>query len=351
MNTIPPENQNKDTILKSLAVGGFIGLIIVIAWLGIQLVHVLPTAFTSLASIADTVYNYEEVTIDITKSTEVANVGESFSLSWQVPKTPGDFMFSYTCTDGVAVDLRTVGSAIAPVTCGQPYRLGNVSGVDVSVSAEKNRFTDIPYTISFVPRGAESAVTTTAGTITVVNASISTPPVATIPDIPTATPPTEPVTTPPPVTPVTTPTKPVVKPKPTTKPITTQTYSYVIPVSNPNGFTDLAATMSRIGTISNGTFLSNGVIDNDTSAALLFEIKNTGTKTSDTFTYTVLLPNGTSYTSPTQVALKPNERARIALGFDVGDIIGTKSFSVSVGNAGESNLGNNGFTGSVTIVD
>ena len=237
---------------------------------------------------------------------------------------------------------------ITPLPCETTHTLGHVSGVDLSINSEKNRFSDVPYTISFIPKGEEEAVADTTSTLVVVNASISpevavattTPPVIVPPE--TKPEPTKPATTTP-VTPVT--------PKPPVKPTYVQTYTYAIPVSNPNGFTDIATTFIKVGTISNGAIVTDGVIDNDTSATLLFEVKNIGTKTSNTFTYSVALPNGTTYVSGTQVALKPNERATIALGFDVANIIGIKSLSVNVTSSGETSTANNGFAGTITITD
>jgi hypothetical protein len=342
-----PDNQNKERVLKLLAIGGFVALIIIIAWLGVQLVRVAPKAFTSLASIADVVYNYEDITIDIASNKAVANVGEAFGLSWHVPKTPGDFTFTYTCVDGVSIDVRTIGSDIETVDCEKEFYLGSVSGVDLSIHSEKTRFADIPYSIAFVPTNTNRPTVTATSTVTVVN-----PAIPAVIDEATTTPEVTPTPTPvPPAkstsTPVTT--KPPVKP--TVKPVPLYTYTYAVPVSNPNGYIDLVASLVKVGTINNGTFITSGTIDNDTTAALLFAIKNTGTKTSNTFTYTVTLPDGTTYTSPVQDPLKPNERAQIALGFNVVNQTGLRTFSVTVQSTSETTTSNNTFTGSVTITD
>jgi hypothetical protein len=298
------------------------------------------------------VYNYEDIAIDVTSSKTVANAGESFGLSWQVPKTPGVFTLTYECLEGVAVDARTIGSDIKTVPCGELFTLGNVSGVDVMVSSEKNRFTDLAFTVSFVPTNTAVPAVDTVRTVTIVNAVIpDTVAVATsTPDV-VVTPPTpeKPVATPKP-TPVTPAVKPVMKPTPKpTKPVTT--YTYAIPVSNPNGFTDIAAKLVKMGTLANGVFVTSGTAKTTAPGAILFEVKNIGTKTSQTFTYTVTLPNGTTYTSPTQDVLKPNERATIALGFDATGLTGTKSFNVTVTSTGETTTTNNTFTGAVTITN
>ena len=334
------DTTNKERVLKLLAIGGFIALIIIIAWLGIQVVRVAPKAITSLASIADVVYNYEDIKIEVASNKAVANADESFGLSWHVPKTPGVFTFAYRCTDGIAIDVRTIGSDIKPVACGDDMSLGRVSGVDVLVHSEKNRFTDIPYTITFVPTNNSITPVVASSTITVVNAQIV--PLAVATSTPAVTPTPTPITPPPVVKPT---------PKPVVKITTIQTYTYAIPVSNPNGYTDLVVSLVKVGTISNGTFVTNGVVKSDTTGALLFAIKNTGTKTSHTFTYTVSLPNGTTYTSPTQDPLKPNERAQIALGFATAHMIGVKSFTVTVTSDNEINLSNNGFSSSVVITN
>ena len=45
--------EKKQSVLKTLAIIGFIGIIIFIAWASVQLVNVLPSAFSSLASLAE----------------------------------------------------------------------------------------------------------------------------------------------------------------------------------------------------------------------------------------------------------------------------------------------------------
>jgi hypothetical protein len=254
-------------------------------------------------------------------------------------------VFAYTCTDGIAIDVRTIGNDIKSATCGDDVTLGSVSGVDVLVHSEKNRFTDIPYSITFVPTNTNITPVVATSTITVVNAQIA--PLATATSTPDVTPTPIVKPTPTPVTP-----KPVVKPTPKpTKPVSKPVYTYAIPVSNPNGYTDLVASLVKVGAINNGAFVTNGVIAQNQNGSLLFAIKNTGTKTSNTFTYTVTLPNGTTYTSPVQEALKPNERAQIALGFTAANLVGVKSFSVTVTSSGETTLANNGFTGSLVITN
>jgi hypothetical protein len=345
------EEQNKDRVLKTLAVGGFVGLIIIIAWLGIQLISFMPSALSSLASLADSVYNYEPVELVVVSTKNIANAGEAFALSWNIPEPEGTFQFSYACTEGVAIDIRTKSGDIKSIPCATTYELATVNGIDLSITSEKNRFTDIPYTISFVPTNQNQVIVASKESITVVNASISTilpevvatttPPVVIVPN-----PTPKPVVTipkPPPTTPVT-PTTP--------KPVTVPTYTYAIPVSNPRGYTDLGIKSLGAGTIDvNNRFINTGVIDNDTKAAVLFEIKNTGTKTSNPFTFTITLPSGSTYTSGEQLALKPNERTVITLGFEATNLVGVKPFKGFVTISGNTNSQNDAFAAAVTLID
>ncbi|MFN3692550.1 MAG: hypothetical protein ACK4SL_00445 [Candidatus Paceibacteria bacterium] len=344
------EQQQKDGIIKSLAIVGFIGLIIVIAWLGIQLVKVLPSAFTSLASLADSVYSYDTRGLETTSTKGTVSDGESVTISWNVPKRTGTFAFSYACSEGLAVDMRDSLGAIKSLSCDTNYNIGSVSAIDIVATSEKNRFTDLNYRIDFIPSGKEAPLMTDDNSITIVNATIGTAgtPVAT--SSPATT--TPPVLTEKPAEPA----KPATPAKPTqpaipTKPVYTQKPVYSIPASNPNGFTDLSVAFVGSGILVQETFKATGIIDNDETGAIKFEVKNIGTKTSSTWTYTAKLPNGETYTSPSQAALKPNERATITLGFTMGDDTGAKRYNVEVSVTPDSNRNNNSFETAVAIVD
>ena len=348
MNNVS-ENQTKDRILKSLAVGGFIALIIIIAWLSIKMVAFLPSAVTSLASIADSVYNYKPASITAVSSENVVNTTEPFSVTWNVPTQKGTFAFSHTCVEGVALDIRTNDGEVKNLTCNTNYNIGAVNSIEIIAGSEKERFVDVPYVIDFIPNRSASPTASSSGMITIINASIS--PIATSTEVVVVTP-TEP-TIPdidPVVTPVTPP--PVATPTPTPKPVYVQKYIYEIPTSNPKGFVDLQAKFVGTGVIgSNGIFTNTLSIDNDTIGAVQFEVKNFGTKTSEEWNFIAILPNGDTYTSETQNALKPNERAILTVGFAIANTTGTKSFSAVATVDSDTKLSNNSFATTVKVVE
>lgn len=340
-NTKPEETkvEAKETGLrKFITIGGFIGLIIVLAWLGIQAVAFMPNAITSLASLADSVYNYRTPEIAVVANrSETAN-GETVELSWAVPKQSGTFGISYNCMEGVSIDVRA-NQTITTLPCGDIYPLGPVSGVALRVFSERVSFAEIPVTVYFFRADSDVVIAETTRVLAVTNSNIDTDNLADLPNQPN-------IPNPAPANP-TTPAEPT---EPTTPPAleppTTQTvvqYTYSIPVSNPSGFTDLEASYITIGTANNNRFIPLGSLQQTISpSAIQFAVKNIGSKTSGTWTYLLQLPNGTVYTSPAQEPLKPNERAVITQGFTT-PAIGNYTITGSV-IMSDSNISNNSFT-------
>jgi hypothetical protein len=146
---------------------------------------------------------------------------------------------------------------------------------------------------------------------------------------------------------------PVVKPqtpaisKPTPKPVTTTVY----PSSNPNGFTDLKVTTLGSGALTNGVFTYTPKYDSDMRSALRFDIKNIGTKTSDTWSFSINLPDGQKYTSEAQTALKPNEHVEFTIGFGLGDEDTLAKITTTVKTANDPNSKNNTSVWSVVVTD
>lgn len=360
MNT---ETKVKRPVRTVLIIVTFVFAVAAVAWLSVKIVNKLPNSFASLASLAESVKEYEATNgsdsnsdsngkmddmLIVTSDTNVVVAGEQVRLAWTEATTPGSYVFSYGCTDGVAIDLKD-GNGERSISCDTNYNLGDVNTVSLSIDSEKERYVDIPYKLAFLatndlePRASDDAI------LTVVNNRIqsgNTEETTTNPEVVTPAPEvvvTTPVVAPTPTTPST--------PAPTTPgtPTYTQEFTYEIPVSNPNGRTDLATKFLNIGKIVNNKFVAQAV-DNDTSGAVQFEVKNIGTKTSEKWSYTISLPGGTTYESPTQNALKPNERAVITIGFGESDET-SYTFNASVKVTGDANSTNNTFKKAVKFTE
>lgn len=332
------EQTQKNRILKGLAVAGFVAIIIIIAWLGIKLVSVLPNAFSSLASIADTVYNYQEPEVTVVTNTSNITNGEAVTLSWEVPSQRGTFAISYACAAGISVEMEE-GDEYHLLNCETNYNIGAVSGIELYIYSERELFADVNFTIDFIPTNATEPAASDTRTVTITNSSIASETES------TNEPEEEVLTTPAPVVTNPTPT-PVTPPKQYV-----QVPIYGIPTSKPNGNTDLATRFLGLGVFSsNQVYTPVSSIDHDETGAIQFEVKNIGSKTSGTWAYVITLPNGTMYTSELKSGLKPNERSVITIGFDMDSVPkGTKSTTLAVAVIGDSNLVNNSFTTTVVV--
>ncbi|MCA9356644.1 hypothetical protein H6784_02225 [Candidatus Nomurabacteria bacterium] len=355
--------EKKTSIMKSLAIAGFISIIILIAWLSIQLVGVLPGAFSSLASLAESVSEPQGTSVEtkeitkltVTSNTTLVNPGESVDVTWSKITVPGSYTFSYNCKEGVAVDILNV-DGIKSIACDTNYNVGDINTLSLAIDSEKERYADLNYKISFLRTNETSPSATGEATLTVVNSAISS---LAISDIETPTETTvetetvEEVTETEPVveTPVvTTPVKPTpvvttpAKPTPTYE----QEFIYTIPTSNPNGRTDLSTRFLNVGRITGNTFFPGAIKQND-NGAIQFEVKNLGTKTSSDWTYTVNLPNGETYTSNAQKPLKPNERAVLTIGFPT-DNDSSHLFKVEIKESTDNYTLNNRFFETIKFV-
>lgn len=359
-------SQNKkDSVLKSLAIAGFIGIIILIAWLSVQLVSIVPGAFSSLASLAESLnqtqqsgVENESPSIIVTSNTTLAKAGESVELSWTTSNTPGSYIFSYECSDGVAVDITNI-EGVRSIACDTNYNIGNISLLSLTIDSEKERYTDMNYTIAFLGTNDVEPRASGFSSITVINSEVQT--AVTSEDdsmnstetevaTPTESEPTVETTPAETVTEVATPveTKPVEVSTPTpTTPAYEQEFVYTIPVSDPNGRTDLSAKFLDAGTIIGNTFFAGKIKQNE-SGAIQFEVKNLGTKTSDNWTFAVTLPEGNTYNSAVQNPLKPNERAVITIGFS-GTNDSSHTFIVTTDEPTDSTVLNDRFAQTVTF--
>ena len=362
MNT---ETKKRPVRAAALTVG-FIGMIILIAWLSIMIVKIVPGSFASLASLAESVRTFDsseqvvesddEATntnrqnmLVVTSDTNVIGSGEDVRLSWTDASTKGSFVFSYECTDGVAIDIKD-DEGNRNINCDTNYNLGDINNVTLTVNSEKERFVDIPYTLSFLGTNDTSPRATDEAILTVINDTValtddidSEESLEEITETETASVVTTDATEQEervdntPTTPVTT----------TAGPGFTQEFTYTIPVSNPNGRVDLATRFLSTGVITTNRYIAKE-IDNDESGAIQFEVKNFGTKTSEEWTYEVVLPSGGSFESDDQVALKPNERAVITIGFPASTVT-SHDFVVRIRTSEDTTSSNNRFVETVAF--
>jgi len=336
--------QKKSSILSSLAIAGFIATVLLLAWMSIQLVQVFPTAFSSLASLAEGVNQASETMVDdidlepilITSNTSITNTGEPITVNWDQKNKRGSYVFTYDCIDGVAI-TQIQGTIERQLSCDTNYNVGDVDELTLAIEAEQNRFTDVTYQVGFLATGDVTPRAMGLDIVTIVNADIGSTPSSDVvvesDDTATAVNPTPPATE-------TTPTVPAT-------PTFVQEFVYAIPTSDPNGFTDLAASYIAMGDVISNRFVP-GTASRSEGGAIQFAIHNFGTKTSGDWTFSVTMPNGSTYESPEQIPLKPNERAVLTVGFQAGGDT-QHTFRVVVAESTDRNSANDSFSQRVTL--
>ncbi|MFT7507080.1 MAG: hypothetical protein ACI92I_000218 [Acidimicrobiales bacterium] len=347
MNQVTQEQ--KDSVTKTFAIVGFIAAILFAVWLAVQIVSVIPSAFSSLASIADGVYNYnEDQSLIVATQNSIINTGESFTLSWTEMNRSGAYAFSYACAEGVSIEIRDAQNNIGALDCNTPLSLGIVTSLDLVVASEKQRFTDVTYTVTYTPSVKSAKEIATSAKVTIVNIHIPTGAVL-VEEATTIEPEEGNVVineiTPKP--PTTNPGTGLVAGTPTT----IEEIIYAIPTSDPNGKIDMQVTFLGIGKLSGKTFVRTATLDKDENGAFQFEVKNVGTKTADSWSYEANLPSGIEYNAGSQKALKPNEKAIITIGFEGLTQVGTEKIGATVTAKNDVNKRNNSFTWSVKVVE
>lgn len=255
--------ERKTTVIKTLAIIGFIVALILVAWLAVQAVRLGPAAFDKLASIADGLHKDKDTEFTIATGT-VTVVNPDIHAN-----------------DGVA----TNNPPAEPDEDDAPLDTIPNTGLDEE------------------------------------------------PDVPA------------PITPA---------PQPTlykTVPVTVTT----VPVSNPNGYTDLAVRFIGVGTYNGGTktFNAKTSLDEDELGALQFEVKNIGTKTSSEWYFTASLPTDSDFTyrSNANVPLKPNERQIVTLQFDGMSEDNSARVSATITGGSDTTAANNSFSKQIEIRD
>lgn len=352
------EDASKNRLLKTLAVLGFLLVIAFITWLAVILVQNAPTAFTNLASLAESLNEgrlaQNEIKIDTKK--DVVNSDESFTISWSDLGRKGSYTFMYECSDGVSLDTRIKGETIK-LNCDTLLPIPeNTFSLDIQLQSEKNRFSDVIYQVAFTKDDQENVFASADQVVTVVNAGIPQGGVAGVntsvdaeSDVEvTETAMSEEAEEETPVA-----SKPASTP--TSAPVPTQTIyttTLTIPVSDPNGYTELAIMHRGVGVLDkNDRFIAKAEIDTNDKAAFQFEVRNVGTKTSGLWHFVADLTSGEEYESKVQEPLKPNERAIITLAFRDPGKDGFREFGATIYGGNDQNPNNNSYEWGVTIND
>jgi hypothetical protein len=336
-------NQKQERATKGLAVAGFIGLLLALAWLIFTIVSYLPSLVSNVASVISSEPDLELATFPKKESVEH---NENVTVTWNTVSVPGTFSLTVSCVPGV-----TVKRSAETIDCDTPHDLGAKTSTSLTLQSTEERFADVPYEISFVADENPDQTVRATNRIAVFNPNISllgdNASTSTVADNSA-----EEETnlddsesgdnTPPPNTTSedTTPSEPT---------YTTQ-YQYTTPTSDPNGTTNLAVQYLGVGSIQDDNeFVPSATLMRNSTGAIRFRVTNIGTRTSEIWSYEANLPNEQTYESNTQGALKPNESATITLGFNAPDASRQYDFSVTVSTDRETSIQDNEFSWAAAV--
>lgn len=322
MNNHVKEEQ-KTAVIKSLAIIGFVAAIFITAWLAVQAVRLLPTAFGALANIIESVQNPDN-SFSLSADKSIVNTGAPLNISWTSLSSKHLPTFSYACTDGVSAVLiqDTVRTDIA---CGTSIALADTNTASVVFTSEKRRFIDVAYSLSALSEDTQEVATSRDNVVTVVNPTIqSNRDVAeTETDI---------------TTDISTDTTPEETPAVVT--ITDTSPSAVA------SYTDLSVSLLAINVYDrrSGAPVSASAIKSGDRVSVQFTVSNIGTQTSGIWYFDALLPaSGThNFLSPAQNPLAPQAGQIFTLQFDAGDYPGAIIITASGGN--DTRTANNAFS-------
>jgi hypothetical protein len=272
--------------------------------MSVSIVRYAPKAFSSLASVAESVNSYPQSNTDKIKFTHDITTTETnapVTISWNKDPRAGTYAFSYACADGLSLDIVDT-DGLRSTSCDTRYSIGDTDKLTFIASADKAESSLLSYAISFSTIADSDITRLGQGELTVRNTNYlaETPTKVTdfVPD--TITPPIQPEA-------------PIVNQDVAVKP------TKITPVVNQRpAFTDLVVVYRGIGRISGSNFIAGSVNSNDTGA-VQFSIINQGSASSDDWTYAVTMPDGDTYISPLQAPLRSGERSTIAINFDSND--------------------------------
>lgn len=321
--------EKKSKAVNVFAILGFALLLLVAIWSTVQVVKFVPRMFGGDAIKLPSISLGDNSKLKVTLSKLDVASGEPLEVNWEFGKKSdeGVMSFSYGCEPGF--HFRLPGATTADYTvlpCNAPYNIpsGDNSMIVIPVS-DSNRYMDASLAITFTDAKGESV--RDVASITITNEGLSSSPDTLTSDTTTQEDTPEVTTTKKAEEEFSGSTKGSVTPAqttPVTQRVTKQVVRYVqvpvTPYSNPAGLADLEVRILSVGSIDpyTGVIVPKGTLRKGERAAVQFEVKNVGDKTSGNWTYSAELPTNPRYVyaGKMQQALMPGSSATVTVAFD-----------------------------------
>ncbi len=322
---------------RILAIIGFIALIAIGMYGSVRVAQSVPGLFSQMGAAIVSITSIfvpaeETIIVSLPSYTVLHDAPVTVAYEHRNKDGEGAYAFRYSCVDSVSIETVEGGAAVS-IACNTPYTFQPFNNsVTVTPRSEGARYADIEIFISFSPEGGGAPIIgSTLMTVENLKAdtkkpAVPAPPAPQTPSTPSAPPKRE---------------------------------TIVIPqgrASDPNGYTDLTARVIEVGYMDpSGAFVASSTPSRQYRIAVRFAIENVGSKTSNEFTFSAVLPTFPPYTyfSPAQVALGPGDRIEFTIGFDSFEQDNTGDFVVNVdpsARVNERDKANNIIRYTVTVV-
>ena len=290
--------DTKGWFFKALGLLGLVAILVVGAWGVIRVVTSLPSVFSKVSSTvspAATILSEEKV--DVTAPAGAVSSGNPFTLAWSHRNADGEHAYSvsYACREGLSITSPLPNGKEQSVPCATPFNFTNAQdSLRVTPTVAGAAAINVPFTVTATGLASGGITASSEYNVTVLAPEKPLEKPAEKPAVPTKTSPTAPTQT---------------------------TTTYYIPGTNPsdpNGVTDLDVRVISTGTVSsNGSYAPNALVTLGSRAAVQFEIRNSGTKTTPLgWTFSAALPTGYTFTSNPQQIIVPGGSVVYTLGFD-----------------------------------
>lgn len=311
---------------------GFIGLLVFLAFAAVTIVRLIPSTVSSLASLAEGVNQYQDSKVETTTATptitslstdsSLIESGETVTLTLTAENAQDAVVaLSHDCIPGVDVKISNALTG-ETIPCDTMQEVSASDPIELAVATTENRYTDVTYRVTVLDTD-NTPVTTALGQLTVFSPAVEAAvientetQVAAIEESPTVT-------------------------EAPSNPVVVAVAQPVVPT------VDLSAAYVGSGNIVDNVY-SPGLVKNTDGGAFQFTVLNLGTVTSDSWNYQVALPNGETYTSPTQEPLRSGERAILAMTFP-GTSASSHTFVVTVATNDDTDTSNNQFAHTVSF--
>jgi len=332
----PQREKFETAAIRTLAVIGLIAILALGLWGSVALTRNASGLFSGISNSLSAAAVYlssifreaEDLQTTIVPMTVRNN--EQFTVGWMhtgVQKS-GTYEITYACRDDLTLSASSAkdASRFSPIACDKSLTVPTGSNLALKAESKKNRFLDVPITVSFRPEGAHEPSVSSVAIITIVNETVAASPDTT--GTPSAGGPTGNSTSNnshladagTDTTATTSNTNGSLNVGATTSTTTQISGSGSSRTDDPNGKPDLKVTFIETGYVdkATGEFFASSTVMSTMRIAVRFTIENAGTKTSPQWSFNAVLPTSPNHTfhSTGQRELKPGERIEYTLGFD-----------------------------------